>query len=407
MQLHAPIDTSVERTECLRAPLRILHLLETLEIGGTESQAVQTAILQAKAGHDVTVACLLAGGPLQKVLQGAVIPVREFRKQQRLLSIEGARQLFRLTCFLRRCRFDVVHCHDLMSNLLGVPAARLAGTPKILSSRRYLDLEWWSGWSRTRITILIYRLSHCVVANSASIRDLLVNRDGIRREKISVLPNGIDIERFSTARCKDTELSSFSTTSKIVAVVANMYSPIKGHSTLIKAAVNVCRYFPNVLFALIGDGKERPSLERQVKDAGISRNFRFLGSRKNVPDLLACCDIAVLPSDSEGSPNAVLEAMAARLPVIATCVGGVPEVIHNEVTGLLVPPADPSALSAAILRLLSDHELRNCLADAGHKHVVERFSFQRLINSLEALYQPRGNNAELVQTYSTASTLRR
>jgi L-malate glycosyltransferase len=407
MQSSVPINTVSEEMTLRGAPLRILHAVETLEIGGTETQAVQTAVRQAAAGHDVTVACLRSEGPLFTVLQEACISVTEFRKRRKLLSIQGLWQLFRLTCFLRRYRFDVLHCHDLMSNLLGVPAARLARTPKIISSRRYLDLEWWSGWPRTRIASFVYRLSHHVIVNSASIRDLLVNRDKISRQKISVFPNGIDIERFLTAKHKDPELSFLSSSSTIVAVVANMYSPVKGHSTLIKAAVEVCRHFPNVLFALIGDGKERPNLEKQVKDAGVSKNFLFLGSRKDVPQLLACCAISVLPSDSEGFPNALLEAMAARLPVIATSVGGVPEVIANEVTGLLVPPANPSALSAAILRLLNEHEVRNRLADAGHTHLVEHFSFGRLTNSLEALYrqhpQHRSASPHLQHSVSTST----
>lgn len=385
MHLDGTINTGIKSTTSVSRPLRVLHLVETLEIGGTENQAVQTALRQAAAGYDVTVGCLRQEGPLLQALQEAGVPVREFRKTQQLLSIKGVLELFRLTCFLRRCRFDVLHCHDLMSNLLGVPAARLAGTRRIISSRRYLDLEWWSGWWRIRAVSLVYKLSHYVVVNSAAIRDLLAHRDGIRTEKIALLPNGIDIERFSTVKHRDPELSSLSGTSKIV-VVANMYSPVKGHATLIKAAEQVHRDFPNVLFVLIGDGKERPKLEQKVRDAKLGRTIMFLGSRKDVPELLACCDISVLPSDSEGFPNALLEAMAAHLPVIATCVGGVSEVVDNEVTGLLVPPGDPAALSAAMLRLLKNQELRNGLAEAGHKRIAQRFSFERLISSLEALY---------------------
>jgi glycosyltransferase involved in cell wall biosynthesis len=361
-------------------------LVESLEVGGTETQAVQTALRQAAAGHQVSVGCLRSEGPLIKVVEEAGIPVTEFCKGRKLLSLKGIRQLLRLTLFLRQNRVEVLHCHDLMSNLLGVPAARVAGTAKIISSRRYFELEWWSGWLRTRIAGLIYKLSHHVIVNSTFIRDLLVHRDHVRSDKIDVLYNGIDIKRFSIVKNKISSLAFLSQTSTIIAVVANMYSPVKGHTTLIKAAVEVCRELPDVLFALIGDGKERPSLERQAIASGLGRNFLFLGSRQDVPELLACCDISVLPSDSEGFPNAILEAMAAHLPVIATRVGGVPEVVDDEVTGLLVPPADPAALSAAILRVLKDQGLRKRLAEAGHNLVAERFSFEQLTSSLEALY---------------------
>src|SRR5690348_14920898 len=363
---------------------RVLHLVETLQVGGTETQAVEIALRQAAACNDVVVACL-AGGPLLTLLQRAGISVIELRKGRRLFSLRGLWHLLRLALVLRHRRFDVVHCHDLMSNLLGVPAAILARTPVVISSRRYLDLEWWQGNWRTRITAWAYKLSNYVVVNSTAIADLLIQRDGIPREKIRVLYNGIDPSRFRKV-IRKSELSAARNESMIIAVVANMYSPAKGHAHLIAAAIEVCKAFPKVIFALIGDGKERPKLEQQVRDAGLEKNILFLGSRRDIPELLACCDLSVLPSESEGFPNAILEAMAAGVAVVATAVGGVPEIIEDEVTGLLVPPANPSLLCAAILRLLNDHELRRRISRAGRDHVAFYFSFGRLMGSLEALY---------------------
>jgi L-malate glycosyltransferase len=369
-------------------PLRVFHLIETFEIGGTETQAVQTVLRQRSMGGEITLGCLREEGPLLTLLHEAGIPVVEFRKEKKLFSMQGIRQMFRLALFLRRQRFDVLHAHDLPSNLLGVPAARLAGTPIVISSRRYLDLEWWYGKWRNRIAARMYNFSTYVLVNSKSVCDLLLTRDGVRPEKIRVIYNGIDVDKFNRVhRGSERSLSLIQPHSQLVAVVANMESPIKGHASLISAADTVCRDFPDLVFMLIGDGRERPKLQQQIKQAGLENNFLFLGSRRDVPELLACCDISVLTSESEGFPNAVLEAMAARLPVIATSVGGVPEVIENEVTGLLVAPGNPTAISAAILRLLNDQDLCRRLADAGHERVVERFSFGRLINSLESLYR--------------------
>lgn len=366
---------------------RVLHLVETLEIGGTETQVVQTALRQQAMGHQVTVGCLRAEGPLLTLLQNAGIPVIEFRKDKKLFSIQGLRQLVRLTLLLRRQKFHVLHSHDLMSNLLGVPAARLAATPIVISSRRYLDLEWWCGNWRNKVVGWIYKLSTFVIVNSTSIRDLLVDRDGVPPNKIHVIYNGIDTDQFLRARKGgETVLSSLRKDAVLVAVVANMSSPIKGHATLIAGAGHVCRLFPSVLFVLIGDGSERPRIEEQIKESGLSKNFLLLGCRRDIPELLADSDILVLPSESEGLPNAILEGMASGVAVIATSVGGVPDVIENEVTGLLVPPRNPLALSTAILHLLDDQELRQRLARAGHQLVVQQFSFQRLLNSLQALY---------------------
>jgi len=366
---------------------RILHLVETLEIGGTETQVVQTALCQHSRRQFVTVGCLRAEGPLVTRLQSAGVPIVEFRKKKKLLSVQGVSQLLRLALFLRRQRFDVLHAHDIMSNLLGIPAARLAGTPVTISSRRHLaDLDWWQGPVRNRVTRWIYGLSTHVVVNSTSIRDLLVARDGVRGEKIRVIYNGVDVHQFVSARRdKESLLPGVKKHAKLIAVVANL-SPVKGHASLIVAASTVCRDYPDAIFLLIGDGQERPKLKQQVKELGLEKNFRFLGARTDVPQVLACCDLSVLPSESEGLPNSVLEAMAAGLPVVATSVGGMPELIDNEVNGLLVPPHRPDALSAAILRLLKDVDLRRRFAGAAHDSVVTRFSFARLIDRLGTLY---------------------
>ena len=367
-------------------PHRVFHFVETLQIGGTETQAVQTALRQHAKGEQVTVGCLRAEGPLLDSLHRAGIPIVEFRKPKKLLSIQGIWQVLRMATFLRRERFHILHAHDLMSNLAGVIAARLAGIPIIISSRRYLDLEWWCGAWRNRIATWIYNQSTRVVVNSKSIRDLLVRREGVPEQKIHVIHNAIDADCFNEAIAVQGALSFASEDSKLVAVVANMYSPVKGHATLVAAAKHVCLHAPHVLFLLIGDGTERPKIEQQVKDAGLQKHFLFLGSRGDIPQLLAACDLFVLPSESEGMPNALLEAMASGLPAIATAVGGVPEVIEHNVTGLMVPPCDPAALSKAILALLNNEDLRHRLARAGRERVVRHFSFDRLMSVLNTLY---------------------
>src|SRR5437763_5253166 len=274
---------------------RIVYLVETLEVGGTEKQAVEAALQLHSKGHQVTVACLQAKGPLLDVLRRSGIPVIEFARGRKLFSFHGLHQLLRLTGFLRRERFDVLHAHDLPSNLVGVPAGWLARTPIIISSRRYLaDLDWCSPWKNTIIG-MIYRWSTCVVVNSVTIRDLLINRHGLRADKMRVIYNGIDADRFCEAQPDETELlAERRNGSKLIAIVANMHCRIKGHACLVSAAQTICRAFPQAKFVLIGEGQERPVLEQQVQAAGLESNFLFLGARRDVPELLACCDISVL-----------------------------------------------------------------------------------------------------------------
>jgi L-malate glycosyltransferase len=335
------------------------------------------------------VGCLHAEGSLLEVLKRGNVPIVEFRKGKTLLSLNGLYQLFRLAHFLRRGRFHAVHSHDLWSNLLAIPAAWLARIPIIISSRRYLaDLEWYTPW-RSAVMRVIYRLSTHVTVNSRSVRDLLARRDSLSPEKIQVLNNAVDVDRFATAQGDREHLfPGTGSHSKLIAVVANMYSRVKGHTHLISAASSVCRDIPEAIFVLIGDGKERPNLEQQVRQAGLEKNFLFLGSRGDVPELLACCDLFVLPSEAEALPNALLEAMAAGLPVVGTRVGGIPEIIRNAVDGLIVPAKDPHALAEAILRILQNPRLAKQLSQAGQDMVRAHFGFDRLLAELEQLYTP-------------------
>ena len=365
----------------------VMYLVETLNVGGTETQLVQVALRLHAMSVPVTVACLCPEGPLLEVLQKAGIPVVEFPKGKTLLSLHGLCQVLRLTLFLRRGGFRVLHSYDLLGNLLGVPAAWLARMPVIISSRRYLaDVQWYRPW-RNKVICLIYRLSTHVLVNAAAVRDLLVQRDGVPEEKIRILYNGVDVARFAGARPdRQLLLPAAGSRSKLIAVVANMYVLRKGHTCLIAAAARICREVPDTIFVLIGDGPQRPTLERQVREAGLERNFLFVGRRKDVPELLACCHLSVLPSETEALPNSVLEAMAAGLPVVATSVGGIPEIIEDGLTGLLVPPGNPQALAEAVICLLQDSCLATRLANAGQERVRAQFGFDRLLGALGQLY---------------------
>jgi glycosyltransferase involved in cell wall biosynthesis len=165
-----------------------------------------------------------------------------------------------------------------------------------------------------------------------------------------------------------------------------MISEVKGHLVLIAAAAEIVRQHPRTQFVLVGEGPKRADFEAQVASSGSKHNFLFLGRRTDVAQILGCCDIAVLPSLAEGLPNAVLEYLAAGLPVVASALGGNLEVIKDGVTGLLVPPQDSTALACALIRLLDDQEFSTRLAVAGHEHVASYFSFERLVAEVGKLY---------------------
>jgi L-malate glycosyltransferase len=365
---------------------RVFYLVDSFNVGGTEVQAVELALRISMAGYQVTLGCLRAQGPLLDRLKGTTIAVREFHPRGGIDSVAGIYQLLRLSRFLRRQKFDIVHTHDLWSNLLGIPAARLAGIPAIVSSRRDLaHFDWYRGKRRVWLR-RIQNLSGAVLTNATPIRDALIAEDGFHPEKIRVIHNGVDLEKFHAARNDRDRLFPAAGEGKLVVLVGNMHSDVKGHPWLIAAAPAVIREFPSARFVLVGDGERRVDFEQKAAELGLNENFLFLGHRADIADILASCDIAVLPSRAEGLPNAVLEYMSAGLPVIVSQVGGNAELVEDGVTGLLVPVEDAAALSEALLKLLREPGLAERLAQSAREFIVRNFSFERLVHDVDALY---------------------
>jgi L-malate glycosyltransferase len=383
---HPAIHGPEQSLGMARSRRKVFYLVDSLDVGGTESQAVELARRIPRAGYDVTLGCLRARGPLLERLRGTEVVLREFHPAGGIDTPGGLYQLLRLSWFLRRGRFDIVHTHDLWSNLLGVPAARLAGVRAIVSSRRDLaHLDWYKGKRRVWLR-RIQNLSGIVLANAAPIRDALIHDDGFAPDKVRVIHNAIDIEKFQTSRDERVHLFSKVDGGKIIVLIGNMHTDVKGHPWLIASAPAVIREFPLTRFVLVGDGEQRASFEQQVAELGLEENFSFLGSRTDIPEILASCDIAVLPSKAEGLSNAVLEYMAARLPTIVSDVGGNAQLVDDGVRGLLVPPADSSALSAAMLELLRNPGRARQMGEAGREFVARNFSFERLVGEVDALY---------------------
>jgi glycosyltransferase involved in cell wall biosynthesis len=229
-------------------------------------------------------------------------------------------------------------------------------------------------------------LGGAVLVNATPIRDALIAEDGFKPEKLRVIHNGVDIEKFHASGDERDQLFPGVGRGKLIVLVGNMHTDVKGHPWLIASAPAVVRDFPSARFVLAGDGEQRPRFEQQVAKLGLEQNFLFLGRRTDIPKILACCDIAVLPSRAEGLPNAVLEYMAAGLPTIASRVGGNGELIEDGVTGLLVPSEDSAALSDALLAVLRDPELARRVAQNGREFTIRNFSFERLVREVDGLY---------------------
>jgi glycosyltransferase involved in cell wall biosynthesis len=221
-----------------------------------------------------------------------------------------------------------------------------------------------------------------MVANSRAAAEQLITQ-GIPEARIDIIPNGIDLSMFplrpNVARPRK------------IAMVACLREE-KRIDVLIAAAARILAHFPDAEFQIVGDGPCREQLVAQAVAAGVLPQVRFMGHRDDVPAILSASDVFVLPSQSEASPNVIIEAMAAGLPVVASRVGGIPELVADGVTGRLVAPADPDALAAALVDLLAHPDRGAAYGRAGRACVERRYSFDRMVMQFETLYQSGSND---------------
>jgi len=310
------------------------------------------------------------------------------------LGAGAMRQMWRLARDLRRIRPHVVHSYNFYANVFSIPAARLAGVPCVVASIR--DMGVYTSPMQRRVHRAVCRLADRVVVNADAIKKWLVE-GGYRADKIRVIRNGVDIpeqedsDRYAALR---TELG-IPGSARVTLMTARL-NPEKGIEDLLAAAVQVLEKVPDVWFVVVGDAvmkdpaqeKSYPErLNAMARELGVAERVLFTGYRGDVADLLRMADVSVLPSWSEGLPNAVLEAMASGVAVVATRVGGVPELIEDGVTGLLVQPHDVAGLGAALTAVLSNPELAERLGWAARVRARDRFSFNRVVGETEALYQ--------------------
>lgn len=272
----------------------------------------------------------------------------------------------------RQRAIQIVQTCDYYANVIGLAGAALARVPVRIGSRRELQPDK----SRAQLTVqrIAYQLAHRVVANSrAAARQL--GQEGLATQRIRVIPNGLDLERFHARVHEPIDT---------LITVANL-RPEKSHDVLLEAFSRTAAR-RRLRLRIVGDGPCRSALERQARELGLGRRVEFLGHREDVADLLALSDLFILPSRSEAFPNSVLEAMATGLPVIGSAVGGLLDLVEDGRNGLLVPPRDVGALTAAIDRLVAQPTLAASLGESARRHVRDRYSFDRMVASFEHLY---------------------
>lgn len=370
-------------------PIRVMTVVPTLLCGGTESQVMTLCRALDPSRFDLEFSCLRRLGPFVEEIENRQLPLTEYRLGS-FYSLTAVAQQAKFARHLTRRGIQIVHAYSFYGNVFAVPPARMARTPAVIASIR--DLGLYLTPLQRLVQRHVCRLADRIVVNAEAVREWLV-REGYDPAKIVVIPNGVDLTRFRGPRQTGRLATEFGLPAgtPLVAVVSRL-TRMKGLEQFVEAASVVARRFPDARFLIVGETPPHdPSYLDQLKSlAGrlhIADRVIFTGLRSDVPALLASVAVVAMPSLNEALSNALLEAMAAGAPVVATRVGGTPEALSDEQTGLLVPPADVPALAAAITRLLEAPLLAERLGRAARLVIEDRYSIARMMMDTQLLYR--------------------
>jgi glycosyltransferase involved in cell wall biosynthesis len=371
-------------------PTAIAYVIPRMAIGGAQTHLLQVLRLLDRRRFNPVLCCLASDrqDPIQllhrvRELEVPIVDAQLRDVPSSLVRPHTFGQMARIAGELRRRRVQIVHSYLFHANWFGTLTARLGRIPVAIVSKRSMDV-----YHRARdrwACRVVNHLADRVTVNAEAVRDHVHRWERCPLAKIVVIANGVELRNRAGPPPAPAAEELNRLGSPLVGSIARLVWK-RGHKELLAAAAVVARQEPAVRFVLIGDGPLRPGLEREAATLGLNGRLRFLGAVPDAAALLPSLDVFVLPSIWEGMSNALLEAMAAGKPVIATSVGGNPELITHEKTGLLVPPGDVEALAAAILRLVREPALARSMAEAARQRMASEFTLERMVRRLEQLY---------------------
>lgn len=375
---------------------RICILVTQLERAGSQKNAISQARYFHQEGYQVHL-CFLYDkyGLLSELNDQEPFPVISFGAKDPdhfyLRNVFSTlRALGKVYFFLKRQRVQVLECLTFYSNILGIFLGWFAGVPLRISSQRRSLIQHPRVVHRLDALWVNSCLVDKMIVNSENTRSFCIEVEGMDPEKLTVIYNGIDTRRFDNQQytpggLEDLRASLDPPEDPIFVTTVARLHPQKGHKYLIRAASDIVAEFPNTLFLFVGEGEEKDNIRKLINELNLSHHFRLLGVRKDVPDLLALSKLFVLPSLYEGMPNAVLEAMAARLPVVASDVDGISEVVLDGETGYLVPKKNPRQLKEKIVELITNDRTCQRFGERGYKRVKEHFSERQMCENYEGV----------------------
>lgn len=364
--------------------VRIMKVTTGLAYGGAETQLKNVALCLKRRGWSLSVVSMLPPKAYVDELESAGICVYNLRMRRK---VPDPRALFRFCGTLRRLRPQIVHSYMFHANLLARIARITTSIHTLISSARNFN-------EGGRLRELAYRftdpLADITTQVSEAAKQRYIQVGAVPPSKIVYIPNGVDTSRFQpnpTVRKVVRESLGYSDEIFVWLTVGRL-EPQKNHRELIQAFREVVSEYPHARLLIVGQGPLHPVLEQQIAALGLCTHVRLLGIRRDIPVLLNAADAFVLPSLWEGMSNALLEAAATALPIVATNISGNPEVVLDGVSGYLVPPSEPAALKEAMCRLAdTPKEQRLEMGLAGRAHVVQNFELERVVDQWEALYR--------------------
>lgn len=385
--------------------MRILRAITRLNIGGPSIQAISLTTRLAEHGHDT----ILIHGSLDRgegdmrylaPAGSALVYVETLCRP--IAPLNDVRAFFSMLRELRRYRPTLVHTHMAKAGLIARAAAFVYNLTRGRESRALVVhtyhghvLEGYFSPAKTAIFIalerLLARVSDAIVAISPAIRRELLEDHRIgRAEQYHVVPLGFDLSTFAVVddrgRVAAREALNIPPTARVVTTVGRL-TGIKQHGLFLEAFAVVAEAEPNAIALIVGDGELRGEIEARTTELGLTGRVRMLGWRRDLDTINAATDVFLLTSRNEGTPVALIEAMASGVPGVSTNVGGVKDVINSTDVGRLAPFGDAQGLAAAIIELLRSESLRRQIGEAARAHVLDRYSIDRLVNDIDRLYR--------------------
>jgi glycosyltransferase involved in cell wall biosynthesis len=382
---------------CHAAPVRVMRIISRMNIGGP---SVHVTLLNAglnDEGYD----CLLVTGS-EGASEGSLRDLAETQGLRLEIVAELGREIsprsdlitaMKLYRLMRRERPQIVHTHLAKAGFVGRIAARLAGVPVVLHTFHGHVFHGYFSPAKTRVFLLMERfgarLSTRIITISPGLREEIAGFGVTDAANIEVIPLGFDLEPFATQLRASGDFRrsiGVSAEAKLIGAVGRLV-PIKNIPLLLEAMAIARRQDPDLHVVIVGDGELRQELEGKARALGLEGSVTFAGWRRDLPHVYADLDVAVISSDNEGTPASLIEAMATSCPVVATRVGGVPDLIADGITGRLIPPGDRAALANALLAVFREPERTRQMAERARLQVLERHQVDRLVADIDQLYR--------------------